>query len=216
MRLSRLHVLLLIAGLSPTGSLLAQAPATLKVDTDNSRVYARVDAATRLGHGHGIVGNLAAGRVTLGGTGELTFDMTSFIADSAAARQRVGLDGTVSASDARKVNDNMRGADVLDVANFPRANYKITSMRPLDGQAAGAPGRYMISGTFTLHGVSQQAPFEATVAASQQPGVFRMTGEFTIRQTNYNIQPYSAVGGLVKVSDEMRIWGDLLLVPAGR
>jgi polyisoprenoid-binding protein YceI len=216
MRLSRLAVFLLIAGLSPTGSLLAQAPGMLQVDTEKSRVYARVDAATRLGHNHGIVGNLAAGRVTLGGAGDLAFDMSSFVADTAEARQRVGLDANFSASDAKKVNENMRGSDVLDVARFPRAVYKIASMRPLDGQAAGAPGRYMVSGTFTLHGVSQQAPFEATVAATQQPGVFRMSGEFTIRQTSYNMQPYSAMGGLVKISDEMKIWGDLVLVLPGR
>jgi polyisoprenoid-binding protein YceI len=74
----------------------------------------------------------------------------------------------------------------------------------------------MVSGTFTLHGVSQQAPFEATVIATDRPGVFRMRGEFTINQTSYNIQPFSAMAGLVKISDEMKIWGDLLLVPAGR
>ena len=154
MRLSRLPVLLLFAGLSPTGILLAQAPPMLQVDTDKSHVYARVDSATRLGHNHGIVGNLAAGRLTLGGTGDLAFDMTTFTADTAEGRQRVGLDGNFSASDAKKVNENLRGSDVLDVARFPRAVY--------------------------------------------------------------NIQPYSAMGGLVKINDEMKIWGDLVLVPSGR
>lgn len=215
MRLSYLPVFIVVAGLSQPTSLLAQGP-PLQVDPAGSKVYARVDAATRLGHNHGIVGNLAGGNVALGGTGELIFDMNSFTADTPEARKAVSLEENFSASDAKKVNENMRGADVLNVAAFPRATYQIASMRPLDSQPAGAPGRYMVAGVFTLHGVSQQAPFEATVVPTDRPGVFRMRGNFTIRQTNYNIQPYSAMGGLVKISDEMRIWGDLLLVRPGR
>jgi polyisoprenoid-binding protein YceI len=223
MRLASLPVLVAIIGLSQTARLPAQAPPpVMQVDVANSHVYARVNAATRLGHSHGIIGNLASGNLTLGGTGELVFDMTTFVADGPDARKAVGLDPNFSASDAQKVNANMRGADVLDVAKFPRATYKIASMRPLDGQAAGGPSRYMVSGTFTLHGVSQQCPFEATVSPACQSGapfpMFEMRGDFTISQTTYGIQPFSAMAGLVKVSDEMKIWGVLILrqQPPGR
>jgi hypothetical protein len=38
-----------------------------------------------------------------------------------------------------------------------------------------------------------------------------MRGDFTISQTIYGIQPFSAMAGLVKISDEMKIWGVLIL-----
>ena len=112
-----------------------------QVDASSSRVYARVDAASRLGHVHGVEGRLASGTISLTAGGELVFDMTSFQADTAQARQYVGLDAKVP-SEAHKVTSNMLGADVLDVSRYPRAVYSITSIRPVDGQAAGQPGRY--------------------------------------------------------------------------
>src|SRR4051794_12329192 len=113
-----------------------------QVDPGSSRVYMRVGASGRLGHEHGILGRLESGFVDRGGRGELTFSTRSFIADPPEARQYVGLAGSVSASDRRKATDNMLGRDVLDVARHPTATYKINASSPLDGQAAGAPGRY--------------------------------------------------------------------------
>jgi len=184
-----------------------------QVDISNSRVYARVDAASRLGHTHGVEGRLASGTITPSGVGELVFDLTTFQADTAQARQYVGLDATVP-SDARKVTSNMLGADVLAVSRYPRAVYSVTSMRPLDGQAAGQSGRYQVDGRFTLHGVSQPVQIMATIESADQSGALRMRGTFTIRQTAFGIQPYSALAGLARVADSLPIWGDLILYPA--
>ena len=86
------------------------------------------------------------GVVTLGGTGDLVFDMPTFVADRPEARSYVGLTGTVSASDARKTTATMLGKDVLGVAGFPKARYTFRSAAPIDGQAVGAPGRYRLDG----------------------------------------------------------------------
>jgi polyisoprenoid-binding protein YceI len=195
-------------------SLYGQQPASVnyQVDTGSSRVYARVDAASRLGHTHGVEGRLASGTITLSGGGELVFDMTTFQADTAQARQYVGLDAAVP-SDAHKVTSNMLGMDVLSVSRYPRAVYSMTSMRPLDGQAAGQPGRYQLDGRFTLHGVSQPVQFVATIEPADKSGGLRMRGTFTIRQTTFGIQPYSALAGLARVADPLPIWGDLVLYP---
>ncbi len=208
----RLFLVPLLLALAPLTA-RAQAPA-YQVDTNSSRVYAKVGKASRIGHEHGIQGNFAGGKITLGGAGELVFDMRSFVADTPQARQYVGLPADFSQSDAAKVNANMRGGEVLDVANHPRATFAITSITPADGQKAGEPGRYQLDGKFTLHGNTQPLRFTATVQQTNRPGVLHARGSFSIFQSSFGITPYSALGGLVKVADQMEIYGDLTLVPA--
>jgi polyisoprenoid-binding protein YceI len=187
-----------------------------QIDRTSSRVYVRVETATRFGHGHGVEGKLLPSTIDLAGRGELVFDMTTFVADTPAARATVGLQGNMSRSDAQKVNANMLGKDVLDVAQFPRAVFAIRTIQAADGQAAGDPGRYQFTGDFTLHGVSHALSFTATAEKTDRPGALRLRGSFTISQTAYRIQPYSALGGLVRVADDLTIWGDLILAPASR
>lgn len=194
----------------------AQNAPSYQVDTTSSRVYILVNRATRLGHSHGVEGRLKKGYAKLGGTGRMVFDMTTFIADTPAARRYVGLEPNFSASDARKVNQNMRGSACLDVNSFPTATFAVTSIRPAGGQSAGAPGRYVFSGQFTLHGVTHPIRFAATLAKTTQPGVLTMRGAFRINQSSFGITPYSALAGLIRVQDELTIYGNMVLRQAGR
>jgi polyisoprenoid-binding protein YceI len=185
-----------------------------RVDTEASKVFVKVGRATRLGHDHGVEGGLKSGKVTPGGEGELVFDMASFEADTQQARDRVGLGRKrVSANEAKKVTDAMR-TEVLDVARFPTATCKIRSLTPLAKQAAGEPGDYQVEGTFTLHGKEQPLQLKARLERTDKEGVLRMTGSLTIRQTDYGMTPLSVMGGLAKVADEVKITGELVLVPA--
>jgi polyisoprenoid-binding protein YceI len=183
------------------------------MDTAASRVYVRVDKASRIGHEHGVVGQLVSGNLTPGGAGTMVFQMNTFVADTPEARRYVGLTGEVSASDAEKVNANLRGPQVLDVERYPTATFALTSTAPADGQAAGAPGHYQVRGNFTLRGVTRPVEFVANLIATETPGTLRLRGSFVIQQTDFGIEPFSALGGLAKVADSLRIWGDLFLVP---
>jgi polyisoprenoid-binding protein YceI len=208
----------LILGLTPAREASAQvAPrppasaAVFQVDTAASRVYIKVGASGRIGHDHGVEGRLASGKITLGETGMLVFAMDRFTADTAEARQYVGLSGTVSNGDRQKTNANMLGSDILAAAQYPTASYAIASALPLDGQAPGEPGRYKLDGQFTLHGVSRPQPLIAQVERTTTPGVLRMRCAFAIQQSEYGITPYSTLGGLVGVADRLDIRGDLLI-----
>jgi polyisoprenoid-binding protein YceI len=193
----------------------AAAREAYRVDAGASKVYVKVGLATRLGHEHGVEGGLKSGKVTPGGEGELVFDMTSFEADTPQARDRVGLGRKrVSANEAQKVTAAMRGGEVLDVAQFPTATYRIRSMTPLDGQDPGAPGGYRVEGRFTLRDKERPLQLKARLERTNKEGVLRMTGSFTIRQTDYGMTPATAAGGLAKSADELTIWGDLVLTPA--
>jgi polyisoprenoid-binding protein YceI len=190
----------------------AEPHKNFEVDTRASKVYMRVDPDGR-GHAHGIVGNLSSGKVILGAekqAGEWVFDTTSFDADTPAARQYVGLTGTMSDSDRRSINQAMLGTAVLDTQRFPKATFSITSAQPLDSQTAPEPGRYRLEGRLHLHGVEQPVRFEVKVE-KKGPSTLGMRGQFTILQTNYGIQPYSALLGFVRVRNDLQVYGDLVL-----
>src|SRR5262249_58285597 len=157
-RFVRLRFAVALAALTvPINTLPARAQANQKqattasyaIDSEASRIYVKVGSATRLGHEHGVEGNLKSGKVTLGGEGELVFDLASLVADTPEARKRAGLEGKkLSENEAKKVTATMRGGEVLDVDRYPTATFKISSLTPLDKQAAGSPGSYQLEALF--------------------------------------------------------------------
>jgi polyisoprenoid-binding protein YceI len=194
----------------------AQGPGkTYAVDVKASRVYVRVDPDGR-GHPHGVEGKLASGELRLGASkdaGELVFDLTSFQADTAAARRQVGLEGTTSASEQRSVTRTMRGSRILDTEQYPKATFVITSITPKNSQKPGDPGAYQLDGRMSLHGAEQPLRFDGEVKRGTKEGTLQVTGQFQLLQTDYNIKPYSALLGAVKVADALQIHGDLQLIP---
>jgi polyisoprenoid-binding protein YceI len=184
-----------------------------EIDPQLSRVYIRV-GKTGLGHPHGVEGRLASGHLFLGATqnaGDLVFDMRTFIADTPAARARVGLEGDTDAATQKKVNANMRGPDVLDVESFPQARFRITSATPRRATQPGEPPVYDLVGQFTLQGVTRPLRFEAVVTSEK--GRSGVAGRFSIKQTDFGITPYTAALGAVGVADTLEIWGDLWFAP---
>jgi hypothetical protein len=186
----------------------------LDADLENSRVYLKVASSGRLGHAHGVAGRLESGWIRPGGGGELVFAMRTFITDTPDARRYVGLTAPVKPADQRKSTANMLGPDVLDVQRYPRATFKIDAVDPAAGQAVGAPGVYQLSGTFTLHGVSRPLTLQAKLEPTSDSAVSWLRGAFAIRQTQFGITPYSALGGMVGIEDRLDIWGEFVLRPS--
>lgn len=191
-----------------------------EVNVEASRVYIYV-GKVGLGHEHGVVGRVKSGVILLGASsqaGEIVFDMPSFIADTAEARKYLGLEGETPASRQKEVTANMVGADVLDVRKHPTATFKIASAMPLKKQSDAGHPLYRLAGEFSLHGVKR--PLKLDVEVIEQTGGVRVRGSFEIRQTDYGIEPYSKAFGAVGVTDELTIYGEILLgrphVAAGR
>ncbi|MEJ6000062.1 YceI family protein [Paucibacter soli] len=63
----------------------------------------------------------------------------------------------------------------------------------------------------TLHG--QTRVLTVPLQLDQQAHSLRARSRFTIRQSDFGIQPFSVLGGLLAVQDELRIEADLLLRP---
>ena len=181
-----------------------------EIDLQQSRVYVFV-GKTGLGHDHGIEGLLRAGELQLGAernAGRLEFDLRSFTADTAAARAYVGLAGQTDRKTADKVTANMLSPAVLDVGRFPTAVFEATAITPLPRQG-NQPQQYQLTGDFTLHGIKRQIRFPAQAEAAQ--GLMHLRGSFAIRQTDFQITPYSQAFGAVGVADQLTIYGDLWL-----
>jgi polyisoprenoid-binding protein YceI len=199
---------------APVRKAAAEVAESGSIDLDRSRVYIFVGKKGRLGHEHAVVGRLKSGQITLGApkeAGELVFDMTSFQADGAQARKYVGLEGETDAGTQQQVTDNMQSATVLDTKQFPTAKFVVASAQRVKGDQADGKPRYKLDGTFTLHGTAR--PLSVTDLVEEFEGETRLRGDFTILQTDYGIRPFSKAFGAVGVSNELKIWGDVLLRP---
>lgn len=183
------------------------------VNTQVSRVYTFVDK-TGFGHQHGVEGRLSSGRLILGATdaaGVLVFDMTSFDADTDAARRYLGMSGTTDASTRSKVTNNMKSKDVLDVARYPKATFTIDSASDTGNRSRKGRPVYELQGNFELHGRTQR--IRIPVEVEQARGWLHVQGQFSIRQSSFGIEPYTAALGAIGVADTLVIHGDLWVAP---
>ncbi|PYV57590.1 MAG: hypothetical protein DMG91_06200 [Acidobacteria bacterium] len=59
-----------------------------------------------------------------------------------------------------------------------------------------------MNGELTLHGVTRPQPVGATLAVDHK--TLRASGDFSLRQSDYQIKLVSSIGGALKVKDELR------------
>lgn len=213
---------LVALGCPPTPVASAQQPVVPQpgdVDLGSSRVYVFV-GRTGLGHDHAVIGSLQSGRVRLGAAeqaGRLVFDVRGFRADTAEARKALGLPGETDPGTQKQVTDNMLGPDVLDAARHPAASFEIRSALQTARPAAAGRTAFDLVGDFMLHGVTRKVIIPVEVEPFGR--LVRLTGGFAVKQTDFGMKPYTKLGGVVGVADQLKIYGDVRLlaatVPAG-
>jgi len=110
----------------------------------------------------------------------------------------------VSDKDRREIERAMR-EDVLEIARYPEIVFmsKTTSSHPI----AEGQHHVKITGDLTLHGVTREHLIDASVTFYQD--TLSAQGEFSLRQTDYNIKPVSIAGGTLKVKDELKFSFDI-------
>ena len=111
----------------------------------------------------------------------------------------------ISKSDRSEIERRMH-EEVLETDGFPEIMYEcsqVSSVQKLgEGLFAAA-----LNGDLTLHGVTQNQPIAARVTLNGDS--LRAAGEFSIRQSDYEIRPVSAAGGTVKLKDELKLSFDI-------
>jgi polyisoprenoid-binding protein YceI len=106
--------------------------------------------------------------------------------------------------DRAEINRTMH-REVLESDGYPEIVYECSS---LSAKKTGE-GQYAVTlnGELTLHGVTRVQAVLARVSLNGD--TLRATGDFSVRQSDYEIRPVSAVGGTIKLKDELKLSFDI-------
>jgi polyisoprenoid-binding protein YceI len=188
-------VLVLLAGLPRAGA------ATIAFPVDLAASHVRIHLGRSglmkfLGHEHHIEAPLAEGRV------EVVEDdpaRSSVRLRFEAARLAL-IPGSEPAQDIPKVEERMRGSEVLDVPRYPGIEFVSTAVRPDGGDSARL--RLLVSGTLTLRG--RAFPVQVPLELTRTPGALAARGTVELNLRDLGIEPPS-VAGVVKVTNRFRL-----------
>jgi len=105
-----------------------------------------------------------------------------------------------------RMNENLRSA--LRAGEHPEIRFEVTGAR---FTPTGARGRLAVSttGKLTVAGVTRDLALEV-VGTDTGDGALRITGEVGIRMTDFGVSPPTAMLGLIRTKNDVRIRFDLL------
>ena len=141
--------------------------------------------------------------------GDLSFNLTGLTIEGARLNISIQADSLeviddISEKDKQEIHRKMC-AEVLETDRFPQIVYECSRV-----SASGTGDRYWVAlnGELTLHGVTKPLPVSARVLINGNS--VRATGDFSVRQSNYEIAPVSAAGGGIKLKDEVKLTFDIV------
>jgi polyisoprenoid-binding protein YceI len=110
----------------------------------------------------------------------------------------------ISGKDRDEINRRMHD-EVLESDSYPEIVYECSRV----SASKTGEGQYWVAlnGDLTLHGVTRNQPVSARVSVNGD--MLRVTGDSSVRQSDYEIRPVSAVGGAVKLKDELKLSFDI-------
>jgi polyisoprenoid-binding protein YceI len=141
-------------------------------------------------------------------TGEASFDPDDL--GKASLRIAIRADSLevtdeISSNDRREI-ESMMNEKVLDSSTYPAIVFEsaATSANP------SGEGRFRatMNGKLSLRGVTRNLPVTAQVIVTGS--ILRASGEFSIRQSDYDIPPISVAGGTLKLKDELKFSFDVV------
>ena len=158
-----------------------------------------------LGHSPSFAVRGFAGEVRLddGSPGRVTLDV-AVRADSLVLTDRV------SAPDRREIEDRMR-REVLECAAFPEIRYEVGDVE----SSLTGPGRFRLQlrGQLSLHGVTRPHAVDAELRLFVDG--LQLSGGFPLRLSDHRIKPVSALGGAIKLKDEVSVSFEHVGLPEG-
>ncbi len=178
------------------------------IDNDATHVWIflwRAGMLAAKGHNHVMVVKKIDGAVFLPNNllkDEIRFDMvfpTSAIeVDPPPLRKEIGgaFATDIPPDGNRKTREHMLGIDVLNENKFP--NVGLSSLK-----AYGELPKMVLDTVVTLHGIRKQVLIPITLKATDAK--LSATGAFVLRQTDFGIEPFSALGGLLSVQDPIMV-----------
>lgn len=122
--------------------------------------------------------------------------------------QALELKSNYNAIERTEIESRMR-QEVLETASYPQITLQagaVSAERVSPGQH-----RLRISGSLSLHGLTRPLQVDTELRVYED-GV-RLAGEFPLRLPDYRIKPVTALGGAIKLKDELKLAFDLAAVP---
>jgi polyisoprenoid-binding protein YceI len=105
----------------------------------------------------------------------------------------------VSPKDREEIERRMR-EEVLETAKYPEVVYRSIEIQA--DRIADDWYRLRISGELSLHGVKKTHPVEAQLRLLGDE--MRLSGQCTLSHSAYRIKPVTALGGTIKLKDELK------------
>jgi polyisoprenoid-binding protein YceI len=135
-------------------------------------------------------------------SGEVEFDPAAPEADGfrlTIQSSSLGVLDDISGKDRLEI-DRMMKTDVLEVDKYPEIRYEAPSIsiQKIDGSMYSAT----LNGSLNLHGMTRAEPIPVRILMMGE--MLRASGEFTLKQSDYQIKPVSVAGGALKVKDELK------------
>lgn len=163
----------------------------------------RAGALASFGHDHVIQAKDIKGDVYLASdiraSGfSLSLPVASFVVDEPAARAVEGPDFAKqpSAAAIEGTRKNMLGPGVLDADHFPEVHIRSVSFL---GPDWGLDATVRIE----LHGTARDVTIP--IAVSHNGDTLSVNGAFELKQSDFGITPFSALGGGLQVADMLRV-----------
>lgn len=183
---------------------------TLDAAASSVRLFVyRGGKAARAGHNHVIGVTRFEGYVVLDAVApadsrfDLRVPVDGLIVDEPAWREAIG--GTFGAarseSDIEGTRRNLLGPKVLDATRFPTVQ--------LRSQAVAGDWPLLVADVaITIRGVTRIQP--VLLQLRREGPQLRASGEFVLRQSDFGIEPFSVLGGLMAVQDVIGVRFDLV------
>lgn len=176
------------------------------VDADRSEVEFLVYKAgtfAAFGHNHtvearGFTGDVYLAPVFKDSIFSLKLPVKSFEVDRPEARAAAGADFTSkpTADDIKGTTEHMLGADCLDAESYPEVSIQSASL-------SGSESKAEMTLRITLHGSARD--LKVPVSIVRDGDDLSASGDFELKQSEFGITPFSALGGALQVADVLKI-----------
>ena len=131
-----------------------------------------------------------------GRTDQVSGDLT--VAGGELTAGTVTVDLASVATDSGQRDNQFRGSNILDVEQFPTADFVLTDPAPLGGLDVGSTVSVTLVGTMTIKGTTRDVSIPATVERTAEDSV-TVTGSLDLTWSDYGVQAPNL--GFVSVED---------------
>jgi len=181
---------------------LASGAAVYRILPAQSLILVRVGRAgkmQRLGHEHAVASEDVQGLVEINedpsaSRAHIVFPIRNLLVDKPEYRQRLGLDAGPSADNVAKTYTNMLKVFEPQLHPWVKAQARLVTD---EGE------QLMLAVSITLHGAS----FEYRLPVDLEVDIDRLvvSGKATLKHSDFGVMPFAAVGGLLRVADELEV-----------